>query len=282
VCDFITKGTTPPGTDSPRVVGDVPFIKVQHLSGTGRFQFSESPSFVSRSVHDGFLRRSKVFPNDVLMNIVGPPLGQVSVVPGTFPEWNVNQAIAIFRSISGLSNKLLATWLLSRPVIVQALTRTKTTAGQVNLTLEVCRDLVIPLPPLAEQEAIIDAVEDQLSVIEHLEAEFDSQLKNSKALRQVMLSHAFTGELVPQDATDEPASALLERIAAEREHCLREVGSRRGNHATNGPGDYGPRRSKKNIIKDDRWTLPKSANRLGATRGCCRMPDSPASSTSSN
>ena len=42
-------------------------------------------------------------------------------------------------------------------------------------------------------------------------------LKRSAALRQSILKKAFTGQLVPQDPTDEPASALLERIREERE-----------------------------------------------------------------
>jgi len=115
----------------------------------------------------------------------------------------------------------MAMWLFSRPVIAQALKRTKTTAGQVNLTLEVCRDLAIPIPPSPEQQAIVEGVEEQLSVIEHLEADLDTKLKSAQSLRQAILHHAFTGRLVPQDPNDEPASELLQRIAAERAECTR-------------------------------------------------------------
>ena len=75
----------------------------------------------------------------------------------------------------------------------------------------------IPLPSLAEQETIVETVEDQLSVIEHLEADLEAKLKSAQALRQSILRHAFTGQLVPQDPNDEPAAELLKRIAAERE-----------------------------------------------------------------
>jgi len=50
-----------------------------------------------------------------------------------------------------------------------------------------------------------------------LEADLDAKLKNARGLRQAILRHAFTGQLVPQDPNDEPASELLKRIAAERE-----------------------------------------------------------------
>jgi type I restriction enzyme S subunit len=213
---FITKGTTPPGNQAPRPVGEVPFIKVQHLSGTGDFHFDESPAFVSRTTHETFLSRSKVIPGDILMNIVGPPLGQVSIVPADYPEWNINQAIAIFRPLGGISQKFIATCLLARPVLSRALLQTKTTAGQVNLTLEVCRSLPIPLPPLQEQQIFVEAAEDQLSLIDHLEADLEAKVISTHALRQSILRHVFSGQLVPQDPKDEPASELLKRIAAAR------------------------------------------------------------------
>jgi type I restriction enzyme S subunit len=74
---------------------------------------------------------------------------------------------------------------------------------------------------MVEQEAIMDAVQDQLSVIEHLETDLDTRLHGATALRQSILRHAFTGQLVSQDPTDEPANELLKRIAAEREERAR-------------------------------------------------------------
>jgi hypothetical protein len=59
-------------------------------------------------------------------------------------------------------------------------------------------------------------VEDQLSVIDRLEADLDAKLKSAQALRQAILRRAFAGKLVPQDPNDEPAAELLRRIAAER------------------------------------------------------------------
>ena len=106
-------------------------------------------------------------------------------------------------------------------------THAATSAGQHNISLKVLQTLIVPLPPLAEQEAIIEGVEDQLSVIGHLEADLDTRLKSAQALRQSILRHAFTGKLVPQDPNDEPASELLKRIAAEREARAREAVAKR-------------------------------------------------------
>ena len=84
-------------------------------------------------------------------------------------------------------------------------------------------EFVFPLPPLDEQHSIVESVDDLLSVIGYLEVEIESKLKAAQVLRQSMLKQAFTGKLVPQDPSDEPASVLLKRIAAEREARAREA-----------------------------------------------------------
>ena len=150
LCEYITKGTTPPKSLKDSGELHVPFLRVTNLTNLGVLDFSDQV-FVSETVHRGFLARSVVFPDDVLMNIVGPPLGQVSVVPSDYPEWNVNQAIAIFRAVSGMSNDFLCMWLLSPTAANWLKARSKTTAGQTNLTLELCRALPVPLPPEHEQ-----------------------------------------------------------------------------------------------------------------------------------
>ena len=75
----------------------------------------------------------------------------------------------------------------------------------------------IPLPPLAEQRRIAAEIERRLSVILETEAAVESSLTRAERLRQSILKQAFSGKLVPQDPSDEPASVLLERIRADRE-----------------------------------------------------------------
>jgi type I restriction enzyme S subunit len=77
--------------------------------------------------------------------------------------------------------------------------------------------LGITFPSLPEQCEIVRLLDEQFTVIEQNEREIDAALKRSAALRQSILKKAFTGQLVPQDPTDEPASALLERIRKERD-----------------------------------------------------------------
>ena len=90
-------------------------------------------------------------------------------------------------------------------------------AGQHNVSLTLVHGMPIPLPPLAEQHRIVSEVERCLSVIQQAEATVAANLKRAERLRQSILKQAFSGQLVPQDPNDEPASVLLERIRAERE-----------------------------------------------------------------
>src|SRR5207302_1524669 len=82
---------------------------------------------------------------------------------------------------------------------------------------QIVEQALIPLPPAQEQKAIVEAVEGQLSVIDHIESDVTTKLNSARSLRQSILCHAFTGQLVPQDPNDEPAFELLKRIAAERD-----------------------------------------------------------------
>ena len=192
LCYFITKGTTPSKSEQ-LATGEIPFIKVYNLTFTTELDFSIEPTYVSRNVHRGLLSRSIVYPNDVLMNIVGPPMGKVSIVPNTYPEWNINQAIARFRCGEKLNNKFLAYYLGFSGTVEKMKSMAKATAGQFNLTLEICRNIEIPLPPIIEQCEIVAKIESKLSICDSIEQTIDTALQQAEALRQSILKKAFEG-----------------------------------------------------------------------------------------
>jgi type I restriction enzyme S subunit len=76
--------------------------------------------------------------------------------------------------------------------------------------------LPMPLPPLAEQLALINIIEQKFALCDEQLSSINHSLKQSVAQRQNLLRAAFAGQLVPQDPNDEPASELLARIRAER------------------------------------------------------------------
>lgn len=137
VCDFITKGTTPPTGEITEEYenGKIPFLKVYNLSFTGEMLFDENPQYILAETHNGKLARSKVYPNDVLMNIVGPPLGKFTLVTDEFEEWNINQAIAIFRAKERILPRFLLHALM-QPKVLEPFIGQAVGIRQQNLSLQ--------------------------------------------------------------------------------------------------------------------------------------------------
>jgi type I restriction enzyme S subunit len=162
---------------------------------------------------------------DVLVCEGGEP-GRAAVWDERLPNMKFQKALHRLRCYRGVVPQYIVA-CLEHMAKSGWLERLFTGSTIKHFTGESLAQMLIPLPPFSEQEAIVETVEDQLSVIDHLEADLDAKLKSAQALRQAILRHAFTGKLVPQDPNDEPASELLKRIAAEREARAREAGSRK-------------------------------------------------------
>ncbi|KYC51532.1 MAG: Type-1 restriction enzyme MjaXIP specificity protein [Candidatus Methanofastidiosum methylothiophilum] len=77
-------------------------------------------------------------------------------------------------------------------------------------------EITVPLPPLEEQNIIVERIEQLFSLADYIEETVNSKLEQSKTLRQSILKKAFEGKLVPQDPNDEPAEILLEKIKKQR------------------------------------------------------------------
>src|SRR5690606_29314135 len=87
---------------------------------------------------------------------------------------------------------------------------------QPNLNLQIIKALSLPVPPGDEQIEITKLLDDRISEIDQQRGAVAQSIRQAAAQRQNILRAAFAGELVPQDPDDEPASALLARIRAER------------------------------------------------------------------
>ena len=94
--------------------------------------------------------------------------------------------------------------------------------------------IFFPLPPLAEQNRIVDAINRLLPFLRSydraekritaLNTEFPETLKKS------ILQEAVQGKLVSQDPSDEPAETLLERIRAEKQRLIKEGKIKKDKH----------------------------------------------------
>lgn len=88
-------------------------------------------------------------------------------------------------------------------------------SAQPKLTKTNLNKIQIPICNLREQKQIVTEIEYRFTLIENLENSITDNLKRVEIFRQVILQKAFSGKLVPQFETDEPASELLKRIKKE-------------------------------------------------------------------
>ena len=93
---------------------------------------------------------------------------------------------------------------------------TKITTNIAHLGAGRFAELAFPLPPIEEQKEIVNLLQTAMDAVQQQSTAIELSLKQSAAQRQNILRAAFSGQLVPQDPNDEPASVLLERIRAER------------------------------------------------------------------
>ena len=87
---------------------------------------------------------------------------------------------------------------------------------QPNLNLQIIKNIEVPLPPPDEQRVVVEVLDGLLENIAEQTTAITHALRQSEAQRKNILQAAFSGQLVPQDPSDEPASVLLQRIRASR------------------------------------------------------------------
>ena len=182
-----------------------------------KIDFDFKPQYIKTETHNGKLQRSRTEVGDLIMNIVGPPLGKLAIIPPSLPQANFNQAAVLIRPL--LHKAILTKYLfyyLSEMSEINSIS-TKGSAGQVNISLTQSQNMRVPLPPLSEQKRIIAELEycfDLISTIEQSQSDLQDTIKQAKSK---ILDLAIHGKLVPQDPNDEPASELLKRINPEAE-----------------------------------------------------------------
>ena len=177
-----------------------------------KIDFDYHPQYISEEIHNGKLARSRAQSGDLIMNIVGPPLGKLAIIPESIQHCNFNQAAVMIRPYSNVAilNQYLFFYLSEMSEINSIVT--KGTAGQTNISLSQSQNMRIPVPPLGEMERINYKTSILISLIGDIE-NYTCGLHNSiKAVKNKILELTMQGKLVPQDPTDEPAAEMLQRI----------------------------------------------------------------------
>ena len=166
------------------------------------------------------LRAHRVNGGDVLVTKMGDPPGDADVYPLSQPPAIITADCIKIRCHP---DRLLPQFLvavINSPLGRRQIEPMTKGVAQKKVSLGRFGSLRVPLPLLDEQRHIVDVVESQLESVIELQSSIARLIALVAAQRQVILRAAFSGQLVPQDPNDEPASVLLDRIRAERQAAV--------------------------------------------------------------
>lgn len=210
VCDINPKTVLPDFSDDS-IVSFLPMPTVE--AETGAF----SPETVEyKKVKKGY---TKFQNNDVLFAKITPCMenGKSCVVHDLIQGVGFGSTeFHVLRCHAGMLPEYVFYFVVQKAFRSKAISFMTGAVGQKRVPADYLRDCEIPVPTLAEQEKIVAEIESRFERADALEAAVDRALNDAEKLKQAVLKKAFSGELVPQNPDDEPASVLLDRIRAAR------------------------------------------------------------------
>ena len=161
--------------------------------------------------------------------MTGGTVGKSYFVTSLKEQMVTNQRVATIK-IFGALEEYVNLVILS-PITQKVINDSKNSTND-NISIDTINGFFIPLPPIDEQRRIVDTIASVLLLIDKYEETHSqlSRLQSSfpRALKKSILQEAVQGKLVPQDPSDEPAEALLERIRAEKQRLIKEGKIKKG------------------------------------------------------
>ena len=172
--------------------------------------------------------RKLVDMGDILYSTVRPYLHNMCIIDREFPHIPIaSTGFAVLTCHDNLLNKYLFYYLMSPDFDAYA-NNTDNAKGVAYPAINDDRlyKALIPIPPVAEQHRIVSAIDSvNMPLCEYGGKEETLRILNTsfpENLKKSILQEAVQGKLVPQDPSDEPAEALLERIRVEKQRLIKE------------------------------------------------------------
>lgn len=197
------------------------FLSVKDISG-GKIDFSKAKK-VSQKTYDNASYGSKPRKGDILFGRVGT-MGKPQIIENDIP-FCIFVSLGFFRDHLNLMNKKYICLWMESFLFQQQVNNNVKGAAQKNLNTGWLKKFLIPLPPLNEQERIInkfvtfeyifDKYEKTYNILEKLNNSYKEELKKS------LLQYAIQGKLVKQDLEDESAEVLINKILDEKRELIK-------------------------------------------------------------
>ncbi len=166
---------------------------------------------------------------DLYITIAGT-IGNVGIIPSKYNNANLTEnAVRVTPLL--INKKYLMYLILSNYVQNQFIDKTHHVA-MPKLAIERIKGVLIPIPPIQEQNRIVETVGTLLQLVETIDSDKIDLSNLIKQTKAKVLDLAIKGKLVPQDDNDEPADKLLEKIREEKEKLIKEGKIKRDKNET--------------------------------------------------
>lgn len=217
----IGAGSTPSGGAKAGIYTDtgIPFIREMNVYDDGIH--IDGMVHISKELSDSRLN-SKFYTGDLLLNITGGSIGRCAIVPEDIPIGDVNQHVEIIRLI----DKRLSAYIhmiICSPY-VQAIINSRSVGDKAGFSAEKCKNIEIPLPPIAEQQRIVNRLNvilDEVDTYGKAETELESLQKAfPNDIKKSVLQYAMQGKLVEQRIDEGTGEELYKDIVEEKNRLV--------------------------------------------------------------
>ena len=172
--------------------------------------------YISKEIYS-LIKNYTISKDDLYITVAGT-IGAVGEIPIEFDGANLteNANKIVFTQL----NKKCLMYLLSSDYVQTQIKNCTTKVGQPKLAIIRIQNFLLPIPPLKEQQRIVEKIEELIPHIQHYgkaQTELDLLNKNIKEqLKKSILQYAIEGKLVAQDEAEGTAEVLLEQIQKEK------------------------------------------------------------------
>ena len=233
VCEYIQRGKSPKYSQIKKY--PVVAQKCNQWSG-----FSiEKAQFIEPNSLSSYGPERLLQDNDLMWNSTGlGTLGRMAIYKTAANPYELAVADSHVTVIRPLKQFVLPEYLyyyFANPSVQSVIEdQADGTTKQKELATATIKAYLTPIPPLDEQRRILTKLSEVLPVVKSYGAVYDETVAMQEAfperLKKSILQEAVQGKLVPQDPSDEPAEALLERIRAEKQRLIKEGKIKKDKH----------------------------------------------------
>jgi type I restriction enzyme S subunit len=185
----IGSGKTPKGGSEVYIDSGIMLIRSQNVYDDG-FRLDDVV-YIDDEI-DNIQANSRVFANDILLNITGASIGRVCLVPTDFQKANVNQHVCIFRpKLKEIFPQYLHLLFCSTQGKEQIFSYENGTSRE-GLNFQEAGNLTFAIPPLNEQQKIAQFLDYKTKQIDELIKKKETLIEKLDEKRTSLISHAVT------------------------------------------------------------------------------------------